>query len=212
LVALIAEKQSRKIMLSYHNDPAVKQKYIERFARHRAADEVIQGRGYFDGRGCFVGCTLEDYDHKRFPIELGWPEWLAHLADAIFEGLPKTEAAQFGTDLLEAVPVGVDLNPTQWKIAIFRYERQLKTLESNTENYAAACRAAIIDVIVYCKAQLEGYADEEVRIMEDLAAWSARSAAEMAAWSARMSAAESAVWSAWRQEKNDLLEILRHAK
>ena len=33
-------------MLAYHNDPAVKAKYAERFAKHRAADELIQGTGF----------------------------------------------------------------------------------------------------------------------------------------------------------------------
>ena len=97
-------------MLAYHNDPAVKAKYEARFAAHRAADEVIQGTGFDNGRGCFVGCTLDAYEHSRFPTELGWPLWLAHLADTIFEGVPEAEAPQFGTDLLAAVQPGVDLD------------------------------------------------------------------------------------------------------
>ena len=76
-------------MLAYHNDPAVKAKYTARFAAHRAADQVIQGIGFDNGRGCFVGCTLDNYDHSQFPVELGIPEWLAQLLDKIFEGLPK---------------------------------------------------------------------------------------------------------------------------
>ena len=115
-------------MLSYHNDPAVKQKYIARFATHRAADEVTQGLGFENGRGCFVGCTLDNYNHSRFPVELGWPEWLARLADCIFEGLSKEEAPQFGTDLLEAVPIGFDLSNLRWKLAILRGDKSLERL------------------------------------------------------------------------------------
>lgn len=136
-------------MLSYLNDFAVKEKYVARFAVHRAADEVIQGTGFDNGRGCFVGCTLDAYDHSRFPIELGWPEWLARLADTVFEGIPKTEAPQFGTDLLEAVPVGVDLEPLRYRFALAVQQRNLARLASNGAPYAVECRAAIEGVIAY---------------------------------------------------------------
>ena len=136
-------------MLSYHNDPAIKQKYIARFAEHRGADEVIQGIGFDNGRGCLIGCTLDHYDHSRFPIELGWPEWMARWADKVFEGLPKSEAAQFGSDLLEAVPVGVDLDPVKHTLAIARLERCIARLVDNDEPYAVKVREAINIVIVY---------------------------------------------------------------
>jgi len=107
-------------MLSYHNDPLIKEKHVRRFAAHRVADEVIQGTGFHDNHGCFVGCTLDEYNHAQFPIQLGWPVWLASLADVIFENLPREEAAQFGTDLLNAVPVGVDLEPVRYLTAVRR--------------------------------------------------------------------------------------------
>src|SRR6266446_7819372 len=187
-------------MLSYHNDPALKAKYIARFAAHREADQVIQGLGYENGRGCFVGCTLEQYDHELFPVELGWPEWLAYLADKIFEGLPKSEAPQFGTDLLEAVPVGVDLEPVQYQLAISRHERQLIRLADNKEPYAEQCRAALQNVINYLHQKIDAefltesaWAAAEAAVEAARSAWSAaRSAAEAAAWSA-----ESAARSAW---------------
>lgn len=180
-------------MLSYLNDPAVKAKYTARFADHRAADEVIQGTGFDNGRGCFVGCTLDDYNHSRFPVELGWPEWLAHLADAIFEGVPKTEAAQFGTDLLEAVPIGVDLEPLRHRFALKVQQRNLARLAGNDEPYAVECRAAIEGVIAYLQA-------------EDKAESAAESAAR-SAWSAAWSA-ESAV-SEHQTQRDDLLAMLR---
>ena len=62
----------------------VKEKYLSRVVAHRKADNIIQGLGWEEGRGCAVGCTLENYDHWRYPIELGLPEWLAHLEDRIF--------------------------------------------------------------------------------------------------------------------------------
>ena len=183
-------------LTAYHGDAAVKAKYVARFEAHRAADEVIQGTGFKNGRGCFVGCTLDKYDHGRFPVELGWPEWLARLADSIFEGLPKAAAPQFGTDLLAAVPVGVDLDAARAPFLIGVQRGNLTRLDGNTEPYAQQCRDAIQRVIDW----LAGGALE--------AAWSAaRSAAESAAWSA-----ESAAWSAWsaawHREADDLIELL----
>ena len=176
-------------MLSYHNDENVKKKYQDRFAAHRAADQVIQGTGFepASGRGCFVGCTLDNYNHSRFPVELGWPEWLARLADALFEGIPKEEAPQFGTDLLAAVPVGVDLEPVRHMLAIVRHKRQLARLEGNAEPYADKCRLALMEVITYCQNMVNAaYKDESAE-----------------------SAAESARTTEMQQQRDDLLTILR---
>ena len=195
-------------LLAYHNDPAIKAKYVQRFAQHRAADDVIQGTGYANGRGCFVGCTLERYEHKLFQIELGWPEWLARLADTIFEGLPKDQAPQFGTDLLDAVPVGVDLELARVPLLIRLQRRNLSRLDSNTEPYAEQCRTAIRGVIAW----LEQGADPK--------AWSAAQSAAWSAWSAAESAAESA-WSArWaarsaaeaQHQRDDLLALIKELK
>jgi hypothetical protein len=62
-------------MHSFHNDPAIKAKYIARTEAHRAADNLIRGTGWENGKGCAVGCTLENYDHSQYPIELGIPAW-----------------------------------------------------------------------------------------------------------------------------------------
>lgn len=47
-------------MKSYHNNPAIKQKYIDRVKEHQRLDNLVQGYGYWEnGKGCAVGCTLE---------------------------------------------------------------------------------------------------------------------------------------------------------
>jgi hypothetical protein len=193
-------------MLSYHNDPAVKAKYVARFAEHRRLDQVIQGLGFDNGRGCFVGCTLDGYDHSRFPVELGWPEWLARLADSLFERCPKESAPQFGTDLLDAVPVGVDLGPVRAAFLLTVQRRNLTRLEgSNNANYAIKCQVAIQGVIewledgtkdkaVAAAAALAARAAAELAASAAESAWSAESAAR-AAWSAE-SAARASEWSA----------------
>ena len=186
---------------AYHGDAAVKAKYVERFAQHRAADAVIQGQGYENERGCFVGCTLQNYDHSRFPIELGWPEWLAQLADTIFEGLPKKEAPQFGTDLLMAVPIGADLGAVKGPFLLSIQRRNIERLKDNTEPYVQQCRNAIQGVITW----LEAGMPEWQRAAAESAAWSAARSAESAARLAMISAAESAAWwaaesAAWSAE------------
>lgn len=187
-------------MLSYHNDPVIKAKYIARFEAHRSADQVVQGQGFDSktGRGCFVGCTLDAYEHSHFPVELGWPIWLAHLADTIFEGLPKSEAPAFGTDLLACVPVGIDLEIVRVPFLVSVQRRNLDRLSGNFEPYAEQCRTAIQGVINFLLADAPS-------------AESAAESAESAARSARSawSAAESAESAESQIQRDVLLSILR---
>lgn len=203
-------------MLSYQGKPEVKACFEARFAAHRAADEVIQGTGYENGRGCFIGCTMNAYDHEAFANQIG-PLWLGYLADAIFEGLPKLEALQFGSDLLAAIPVGVDLEPIRHRVAIARIDRLIAlqqaalgktTMDINTVINEALgalsavrrCHEAELGSLVCDWSAAWSVADSAAQSAES-AAWaaarSAESAARAAAWSAAR-AADSAAWSvAW---------------
>lgn len=227
-------------LLAYHNDPAIKAKYVARFAAHRALDEVVQGMGFEDGRGCFVGCTLDAYDHSRFPVEIGWPMWLALLADSIFESLPKADAPAFGTDVLAAPRVGADLEPLRVQFLVSLQRRNLMRLEGSTEPYAAQCRQAIKGVIAWLLSGLAAESAASARkaagaaagaaadAVRAAAAWSAAvaSAAKAAASAAEWSMAEAAEWSAeaaeWatanaaraaeaQEQRRDLLTLLAAA-
>ena len=143
-------------MLSFHNDPAIKAKYLARVKAHAEADNLIRGTGWEHGRGCAVGCTLEAYDHSRYPVELGLPEWIAHLEDTLFEGMPDEQAMTWPMRFLEAIPVGVDVEPVKWQLAIWRHTRQVEALALNDEPYAMQCRNAINQVIAYCNDMLAG--------------------------------------------------------
>jgi len=228
-------------ILSYQNDPKVKEMFQARFDQHRVADEVLQGTGFSGGRGCFIGCTMNEYNHESFAKQIR-PQWLAHLADSIFEGLPAIEAPQFGTDLLEAIPIGKDLEPVQWKLAVARHERQLEALKDNKEDYAVQCLDALQLIINYCRAKIEGTATEDQRKEAAHSARAAgsfdivRSAADSAlsaaywsvtgsaVWSSALSAYWSAVWSSaelalsansaeshWLWERDTLLKLLIEA-
>ena len=202
---------SAETLRAFHGDPAIKKKYVDRMMEHRRLEHLTQGVGYCaDGsgviKGCAVGCTLENYEHGRYPIELGLPEWLARLEDRIFEGLPKGEAEQFAVDFLNVIPVGADVSGVRHQLAILRNQDNLKLLEANKEPYAEQVRAAIRQVLEWLKNPL----DEAARsAAESAAVWAAVWAAE--------SAAAAAVWAAaktnyWRTEAENLLRLLGECK
>ena len=117
-------------LLAYHNDPDIKSKYLERVRRHRAADELIQGTGWSDGKGCAVGCTLEAYDHSRYPIELGIPIALAHLEDRIFEGLPLELSMSWPERFLLAIRPGADLARVSDRFLFWLFDIELARYQS----------------------------------------------------------------------------------
>jgi hypothetical protein len=106
-------------LVAFHNDPAIKAKYLARVRQHREADHLIKGTGWEYGKGCAIGCTLEAYDHSRYPIELGIPEIIARLEDRIFEGLPNEKAMAWPERVLEAIRPGADLNGIWPKFAVW---------------------------------------------------------------------------------------------
>jgi hypothetical protein len=96
-------------MLTFHNDPKIKEKYLTRLRAHAAADEIIKGSYWGNGKGCAVGCTVHSSNHEDYENELGIPHLIAKLEDGIFEGLPNEAAKSFPLTFLESVPVGIDL-------------------------------------------------------------------------------------------------------
>jgi len=226
-------------MKSFHNDPKVKDKYLKRLKEHAKADEIIQGTGWEDGKGCAVGCTLENYDHSQYPIELGIPEWLAHLEDSIFEGLTNGDAKAFPVQFLEAMPVGVseeDLYKLLCDLDYQRLERLLKEQKKLYKTDEWGVQAAIKECMRLNSEHVDGEdkqwsaARSAARSAEsaesaawsaalsaarsarsaELAAWSAARSAELAAWSAAWSSAWSVARSAaWIIERDNLLKALK---
>lgn len=189
-------------MLSYHGDPAVKEKYLNRVRIHREADLLCKGEIGSPSRGekgCAVACTLDAYDHKRYETELGIPEWMARLEDTIFEGLAEKDSQEWPERFLAAVPVGVDLEPVRWRITIRRMDRLLERMKSlPAADYMPAVIASIETVRRFSEAESGGDRCDWAAAAESAAAAAAaaESAAWSAAWSAAAAAAESAVWSA----------------
>jgi hypothetical protein len=172
-------------MLAFHNDPAIKAKYLARVEEHQKADQIVKGLYWEGGRGCAVGCTLHSSNHAAYETEMGIPEMLARLEDGIFEGLPMASAKLFPHRFLSAIPVGADLSLVGWKFLSWSVELTLK--RHGTRSVRDGCKPAI---------QLLRDMAGGKQITESAAAW----AAESAESAARAAAAESARAAAWAAE------------
>ena len=188
-------------MLSFHNDPKIKKKYLDRVIAHQKADEIIKGKYWEGGKGCAVGCTIHSSNHNAYEQELGIPEWLAKLEDTIFEGLPNDKAKKWPQEFLKAIKVGVDLEPVKWEFCAFILKENIErvlilkiedSLKEQVVNSIQECLS------VHEEAIISGIWDES-------AALSARSAA----LSAALSAAEAARSAAYVKYADELLRILK---
>lgn len=197
-------------MQSFHNDIAVKCKYVARTEKHRKADELIRGTGWDGSKGCAVGCTLEKYDHSQYPIELGLPEWLARVEDTLFEGMSLERAMLWPSEFLLAIPVGVTENDFLYKVKAPFIRAMLEGTLKNFDNekFPDVASAVQGSIALWSRDDLEAQSWESARS----AAWSAAASAWSAAWSARSArSAESAARSAAYDGYADkLLELLRN--
>ena len=183
-------------MPAYHGDPAFRDEIISRMKAHAKADELIQGTGWENGKGCAVGCILHEYRHEAGPDAIGWPEDLLRLYDEIFEGLRNGDAKSFAVEAAEAIQAGADLS-----LVGRRFSLWLLSESGVRDNAFDDGKAAVDTVISLLQRQLAGDmpSPEEWSAAEWSARSAAESAAESAAWSPRSaarSAAESAAWSA----------------
>jgi hypothetical protein len=188
-------------MQAFHNDPAIKQRYVDRLIRHAQADELVQGTGWKHGKGCAVGCTLEAYQHSLYPTELGILEEFAHLEDRIFEGLPNDQAMTFPLEFLQAFPVG--MTEASQRMVLWRFKAWLLTpvvdggLAVVAEGYPGVV-AAVERVRRLIDREIAGdvvggneWAEARAAAGARAAAWAAE-----AAWAAAWAAAEAAAWAA----------------
>ena len=97
-------------MIAYHGKSGIKEEYLARVRAHRAADEIVKGRYWQQGKGCAVGCTIHSSSHSAYETELGIPSQLAHLEDVTFERLKNGASMLWPERFLEAIPVGADLS------------------------------------------------------------------------------------------------------
>ena len=148
---------------------------------HREADMLIAGtygNETPDGwRGCSVGCLAHEIgarrdDHAAVAAHYDYPEWLALLQDAVFEGLPQADRGGWHVDLADAIAA----RGRSWNVVLHAVHAAILRVSYRTAGSAAGAVQAVIDLH---EAAVRGEPQDD-------AAWSA---AESAAWSAARSAA-----------------------
>jgi len=111
-------------MQAYKNDSQLKTDFLAEMTWHREQDKIVQTTygdtcANGDFRGCFVGCAIHSLakiqkkklvtsQHQLLEDLIDIPFSLAHLADAVFESLPK--AIEFSIEFPTAIAVGADLS------------------------------------------------------------------------------------------------------
>ena len=138
------------MMLAFHNDISIKTNILNGLAVHRAADEIVQGHYWENGKGCAVGCTLEsirlmkgldNIDHSNHRVaerETGIPQILWRLEDRIFEGLPNALAKDWPEQFTAAVRPGADLTMIWPRFALWLLSEELPQYVTKRPKAAAA--------------------------------------------------------------------------
>ena len=136
--------------LAFHNDPALAELVRGQVATHAAADEIVKGVYWQNGKGCFIGCIAHSSDPARVEELTGFPVMLTKLAESIFEGLPNEQAKAFLPRAMNAPKVGASLDLVGWKFLHWLVEDVLREhgtddvlREHGTDDVRAACAAAL---------------------------------------------------------------------
>lgn len=190
-------------MKAFHNDQAIKDKYLERLKAHYKADEIIKGTYWEEGKGCAVGCTIHGYDHQLYETELGIPEWLARFEDTIFEGLENSLAKEWPIRFLESIKTGCDLESIKIPFLIYIVESTL--INFNHDEFPAV-KKAIDNILLLLKTNPE---DKDSLMEARRAANAAHAAAHAAAISA---AAYAAKEDAYEKFSDKLIELITQCK
>ena len=164
-------------MKAYLNDVSIKAKYLDRVRAHAAADEIIHGKYWEDGKGCAVGCTIHSGNHLDYESKLGIPVMLARLEDRLFEGQSNGCSKEFPERFLLAAKVGAYLSRVGWK---FLYWLLTEELAGRDDLQVAAQIKRCADVLVPLT-KGEPADKEEARKAADAAADAAYAAGAYAA-------------------------------
>ena len=191
--AFYGQAVAEQTLMAYHGDHAVKHKYVGRMRAHQEADELIRGTYWRHGKGCAIGCTVHSNHHAAYETELGIPQWLAYLEDAIFEGMSDAASRRFPLRLLSAVPVGF----AEWDHLYHDFCAFLLRDICEFDRTKHPDVAATVDTVARLHERWIG-TDDQAWHAAGLAAWSAMSALARSAAlsaSARWKAVESAAVS-----------------
>jgi hypothetical protein len=189
--------------------------------RHREADAEIRLKAgtYGSKNGIFQGCSVGCLAYEVAPDRIGewmdinlhaivasaydYPEWMACLQDAIFEGLPEPDRYDWHVQIADAIAA----RGRDWSIILHAVHAAILRIALPTAGDATQAVEAVLAL------HERAASGETIGDLEWSAAWSAaETAAESAAWSAARSAAASAAWSAaWRQIRDTVLTEITKA-
>ena len=160
-------------MLAYHNDPTIKKQVLEQLQRHYDAEEIVREKCRDDGKGFSMSSIFKLAENFN---TFGMPKVLAHLEDAIFEGLPNEEAKNWPIRFMSAINVGADLS-TVWRdfviwLLIDPADGVIKYTQPGTDAHRVIMQVATL--------YQDGYTQQQMRD----AAYDAAKAASYAAYDA----------------------------
>ncbi len=226
--------------IAFHNDPAIREKYVSRAVKHREADAIVQGYGYWrGGKGCAIGCLAESDDdaHQVLEKDAGLPEHVSQVADAIFEALNPDDKVLWQSWVeryISAPKVGADLSLVWARFAHWMLADEtdgllaIKDLPDDVReairlvgelyrNDVAGTPATATEEAEAARAARAAWAARAARDARDArdagAARAARAArAAWAAWAAGAAGAAGAAWAAFVKKSADkLIELLEQA-
>lgn len=115
-------------MLAYHNNPALRDRYIARARREREAGNQVQARS--DWTKATIGCSsrANTKRYKALERKAGIPVILNVLADAIFEGLPAPDYKAWPERYVSAPRAGADLSKTHRRFLAWLIGEALPTV------------------------------------------------------------------------------------
>ena len=175
-------------MKAFNSDISVKCRYLDRVRAHAAADEIIHGKYWQDGKGCAVGCTIHGRNHMAYERELGIPVMLARLEDRLFEGQSNGKSKAFPERFLLAARVGADLSRVGWKFLYWLLTEELVNLDApRVSRQIKRCADVLIPLT---KGEPMDRAETQAAALD--AALEARNAAYAAADAADAAAADAA--------------------
>lgn len=98
-------------VLSYRGEAAVKERTLERLrAAEKAGNFLARSVSWSGNKGSLVGVLLQGEDLGTWQDAMGLPTWLAlALDDILVRAAVQDEGVRRGIELMNAIPVGVDL-------------------------------------------------------------------------------------------------------
>ena len=193
--------------LAFHNDATLAAQVRAQVDAHTAADEIIQGKYWENGKGCFIGCIAHGNNPSIVEAMTGFPLILTKIAESIFEGLPASKAKRFPQQVINAPRIGADLSLVAWKfLHCIVTDAVTKFADEKTQK---ACEPAVSILLEKSMGKIIT-ADAAVDAAR-AAAYAAARAAARAAVDAAADAARAAADAARIEQAKYLVQLLEEA-